>query len=125
MKKMQKKQLLVDPCVFYKLDANGELVLMVSVTVDDCAVTGLPKEIEWFMNNLETRFKITEGGFLTKHLGIDYRWGVLDNGKAYAKATMDKKIANILKVYEEHVGKEAKIYNTPGKLNEYLCCFIE
>jgi len=100
MKKMEMKQSLADPCVFYKLDANGELELMVSGTVDDCAVTGLPKDIKWFMDNLETRFKITKGGLLTKHLGIDYEWGVIDNGKSYAKATMDKKIANIIKVYE-------------------------
>ena len=120
MKKMEMKQSLADPCVFYKLDANGELLLMVSVTVDDCAVTGLPNDIEWFMTNLETRFKITKGGLLSKHLGIDYEWGVLPNGKAFAKATMDKKIKNIIKVYEEHIGREAKIYDTPGKPNEYL-----
>jgi len=47
MKKMKMKQSLADPCVFYKLDANDELELMVSVTVDNCAVTGLPKNIEW------------------------------------------------------------------------------
>jgi hypothetical protein len=76
MKKMEMKQSLADPCVFYKLDANGELLLMVSVTVDDCAVTGLPNYIEWFMTNLESRFKITKGGLLSKHLGIDYEWGV-------------------------------------------------
>jgi len=63
---------------------------------------------------------LTKGGLLTKHLGIDYEWGMLDNAKAYAKATMDKKIANIVRVYEEHIGKEAKIYDTPRKPNEYL-----
>jgi len=120
MKNMKMKQSLADPCVFYKLDANDELELMVSVTVDDCAVTGLPTNIEWFMENLETRFKITKGRLLMKHLGIDYEWGVLDNGKAYSKATMDKKITNIIRVYEEHIGEEVKIYDTPGKLNEYL-----
>jgi len=55
-----------------------------------------------------------------KHLGIYYEWGVLDNGKAHSKATMDKKIANIIRVYEEHIGEEVKIYDTPGKPNEYL-----
>ena len=77
---------------------------MVSVTVDDCAVTGLTKDIEWFMENLETRYKITKGGLLTNYLGIDYEWGLQDNGKAYS----NKKIVNIVRVYEEHIGKEAK-----------------
>jgi len=33
---------------------------------------------------------------------------------------MDKKIANIIRIYEEHIGEEVKIYDTPGKPNEYL-----
>ena len=115
MKKMEKKQSLADPCVFYKLDANDELLLMVSVTVNDCAVTGLPNDIKWFITNLETCFKITKGRLLSKHLGIDYEWGVLPNGKAFVKATMDKKIKNIIKVYEEHIRREEKIYDMPGK----------
>ena len=43
---------------------------MVSVTVDDCAVTGMESEIEWFMNGIEKRFKITRDGNLSKHLGV-------------------------------------------------------
>ena len=35
------KQLQADPCVFCKLDEKNELMLMISVTIDDCAVTGL------------------------------------------------------------------------------------
>ena len=64
MKKMEKKQSLADPCVFYKLDANDELLLMVSVTVNDCAVTGLPNDIKWFITNLETsRNRLRMGSF--------------------------------------------------------------
>ena len=65
-----------DPCIFYKLNGRKELLLLSSVTVDDCAVTSLPKDIEWFMEELTKRFKITRGGILKKHLGVDYRWGI-------------------------------------------------
>ena len=41
---------------------------MASVTVNDCAGTGLETNIKWFMDKLERRFKITCGGLLTKHL---------------------------------------------------------
>ena len=56
---MKMLQSLADPCVFYKFDEKDELMLIVSVTVDDCAVTGQETDIEWFMKELEGRFKIT------------------------------------------------------------------
>ena len=117
---MNMKQSQADPCVFYKLDEDGELVLMVSVTVDDCAVTGMESDINWFMDELEKRFKITRGGILRKHLGVDYEWGVQDDGKAFCKATMDKKVNTTIAQYEKYIGKEAKVYDSPGKPHEYL-----
>jgi hypothetical protein len=114
------KQSQADPCVFFKLDEKEELKLLVSVTVDDCAITGLVKDIEWYTNELEKRFNITKGGILKKHLGIDYEWGILPNGKAYCKATMEKKVKATIEQYEEHIGKEAKIFSSPGKPHEYL-----
>ena len=120
VRSMKMKQSLADPCVFYKLNKNNELELIVSVTVDDCAVTGMEEDRKWFMNKLEERFKITRGGLLKKHLGVDYEWGVFRNGKAYCKATMDKKVDAIVDNYEKHINGEAKIYDTPGKPHEYL-----
>ena len=46
-------------CIFYNLDKNDKLEIMVGVTVDDCVVTGLPLNIKWFMKGLEGRFEIT------------------------------------------------------------------
>ena len=117
--KMQQSQ--ADPCVFYKHDENDELMLMVSVTVDDCAITGLETNIKWFMDELEKRFKITRGGIIKKHLGVSYEWGIREeDGKAFCEATMDKKVKATIQQYEEHIGKEAKIYDSPGKPHEYL-----
>ena len=81
-----------NPCVFYKHDEKDELILMVSIMVDDCAVTGLETNIDWFMNEIERRFKIARGGLLKKHLGVDYEWGTRDDDKAFCKATMVKKV---------------------------------
>ena len=33
---------------------------------------------------------------------------------------MDKKVNALVEAYEKHIGKEAKIYETPGKPHEYL-----
>ena len=118
--KMGMTQSLADPCVFYKLDEEKKLKIYVSVTVDDCAVTGLSKDIEEFMKGLEGRFKITRGGILKKHLGVSYEWGVNDNGQAYCKATMEKKINALVADYEAFIGKPVKTYDTPGKPHEYL-----
>ena len=119
-KDMNMKQSLADPCVFYRLDETEKLDLLVTVTVDDCAITGLEEHIEWFMDNVEKRFKITRGGILSKHLGVIYEWGKLENGKMFCKATMDKKVDGIVKSYEEYIKGKVKEYETPGKPHEYL-----
>ena len=103
--KIKMTQSLSDPCVFFMLDENKNLKLFISVTVDDFAVTGLPKEIETFMKGLEGRFKITRGGILKRHLGVDYEWGFNDVGKVYCKATMDKKVNTLVKDYKSFIGK--------------------
>ena len=109
---MKMIQLQADPCVFYKHDEKGELMLMVKVTVDDdCAVTGLETDIQCFMDELERRFKITCSGLLTKYLRVSYEWGIKEDGKAFCEATMDKKLKATVQQYEDHIGKEAKIYD--------------
>ena len=43
---MKMKQSFTDPCVFYKLNNQNKLMLLVSVAVDDCTVTGLELDIK-------------------------------------------------------------------------------
>ena len=117
---MKMKQSLTDPCVFFKHDDQDKLMLMVSVTVDDCAVTGMESDIEWFMTELEKQFKITRGGLLKKHLGVDYEWSVNADGKMMCKATMDKKVEAMIAKYEAYIGRAAKVYDSPGKPHDYL-----
>ena len=54
--KMQQSQ--VDPCLLYLLE-DCELRLIVTITVDDCAISGQPADVKWFMDGLESRFNIT------------------------------------------------------------------
>ena len=119
-KGMNMHQSLADPCVFLKFDNENKLILIVSVTVDDCAVTGPNDEIEWFMNGVEKRFKITRDGEISKHLGVFYEWKRNENGKMTCTARMDKKIKSIVESYEKYIGKEVKSYATPGTPGEYL-----
>ena len=114
------EQSKVDPCLLF-LHRNNALKLIVTVTVDDCAVSGLPADIKWFMDGLESRFNLTRGGELKKHLGVDYVWGFDEvKGKHFVKATMDKKVMATIKQLEKFLGKEIKIKPSPGKPNEYL-----
>ena len=72
------------------------------------------------MDNVEKRFNITREGEISKRLGVIYEWGETENGKNYCKATMDKKVTAIIESYEQYIGKEAKVYSTPGTPNENL-----
>ena len=117
---MNMKQSDVDPCLFY-LHKDDKLKLIVTVIVDDCAVSGLPEDIKWFMDGLESRFKITRGGKLKKHLGVDYVWGYdEEKQKHYVKATMDKKVQASIEQLEKFLKREIKVKPSPGKPNEYL-----
>ena len=116
---MNMNQSKADPCLFY-LMKNDKLTLIVTITVDDSAISGLPSDIKWFMNGLEKRFKITRDGEIKKHLGIDYEWGITDKGKHFVKATMSNKIEEIVANFENYLGRKIKIYASPGKPSEYL-----
>lgn len=117
---MNMKQSRSDPCVFFKLNEDDELILMVSVTVDDCAITGTNENIEWFMDGVEERFNITRDDVISKHLGVKYEWGTREDGMAFCKATMDKKVNATVDYYEKYIGKPVKEYSTPGVPNENL-----
>ena len=56
----------------YTLDDNEELMLLVSVIVDDCVVIGMEQNIEWFMTELEKLFKMTKGAILVLTMTGEY-----------------------------------------------------
>jgi len=104
----------VDPCIFYlKQDGSKVPKLIVDITVDDCAVAGHQSNVDWFMDELKKRFKITTGGRLKKHLGIDYKWIKDDEGMTSIVATMEKRVKDIIKSYEDASGLIAKEVDSP------------
>lgn len=107
-------QSLADPCVLYKRNDDGSPQLIVTLTVDDCAIAGKQEHIDWFMDMVAARFKITRGGRLKKHLGVDYVWKKDEKGETTVEATMDAKANNIVDDYEAYIGREVKICESPG-----------
>ena len=57
---------------FYTLNEDGNLILMGSVAVYECAVTCMESEIKCFMNGIESILKITRDKNLMNHLGVKY-----------------------------------------------------
>ena len=82
---LQLKQSKTDPCVFYKLDFNNNLILIVSVTVDDCGITGKNKDIDWFMDGLEKNLKLQEMEFYPSI------WEYITNGVRLLKVNITVK----------------------------------
>ena len=108
-----------DPCVFYKKDEKGKPVLVVAITVDDCAVAGHPNSINWLMNKIEGRFNITRGGKLRKHLGADYKWKMDEDQCPYIGVWMERKRQDIIDSFKKIKRKMCKTRKTlasPGSV---------
>jgi hypothetical protein len=109
------EQSRADPCVFYKKDQEGKLVLATAGHVDDNYVVGTKDARIWYKSMLGTRFKYTEEGILRKLLGVWYeKKQDPETGEYYLVATMPKMVRDIIDQYEKHVQKEAKLYETLG-----------
>ena len=50
---MNMVQSATDPCLFFEFNDDKKLILIVIVTVDDCAVTGLETNIKWIIDSVE------------------------------------------------------------------------
>lgn len=114
------KQSNSDPCLLFKRNEKNELSLIVTTTVDDCAISGTNEDIEKLMDEVQQRFKITREGEIKKHLGAIYEWKINEEGKHICECTMDKKVADLIKKYEDFAKKPAKTYASPGKPGENL-----
>ena len=95
-------------------------MLFVSVDADDCAVTGIESNINYFLTESQKRFNVTNRGLLKKYLGDDYKWDIKSGSKAFCKATMCKKVVFSIRKHEGHVNREAKVFDSLGKPHDYL-----
>lgn len=112
-------QSLADPCIWYKHDEKGSLLLVIAVYVDDCIITGKKADIEAFKADIQRRFKISDLGPIKKHLGVWYEKFSGDDGE-YFLLTMKKYQNDIVSDWERITGRKAKPAKTPGFPGESL-----
>jgi hypothetical protein len=105
----------VDPCVFYILDKNGKLEIVMAIHVDDCPICGKLEAVNCLKEIIKTRFSIKDEGRMSKHLGVYYEW--LDDGSL--KIHQDGYIKDIIQLYEELYGVP-KSFETPGYPGDFL-----
>ena len=94
--------------------------MVTAITVDDCLMGGHPDELDIFMSDIEKEFNIVKEMEIRKHLGITYEFKRDENGDMCAICTMKAKVDDIVKSYEDFIGKPAKQYASPGAPNSVL-----
>ena len=102
----------VDPCLFL-LKTDEKVEALVIVYVDDAAIGGDAKVVDWIKTQIAIRFNITDLGELTKHLGVWYHKGVDEEGR-YMMLSMDDFARQLIKEHEEHQGKQCRTFATPA-----------
>jgi len=76
------KQSDSDPCIFFKLDQNGKLVIIISTYVDDSLIGGWKNWVKQFYQEFSKYLKIGRLGKLKKHLGVWWEWQVRTQRKS-------------------------------------------
>ena len=103
----------IDPCVFFKHDDTGHLILMLCCHIDDTTISGYQNDVKEFLDEFETHLAIERLGQVRKHLGVWYEWKRDDEG-IYVVASMNKMVDEIDEAFQEATGKRAKFAKTPG-----------
>jgi hypothetical protein len=75
LKELGIMQSQMDPCVFYRLDENKKLDIIIACHVDDSIICGPKKIINLFMDKFEQHLKIERLGKMKEHLGISGGYG--------------------------------------------------
>ena len=66
------------------------------------------------MEKVEKYFKISIDNNLERHLRVDYKFFRDDKNEIYLEATMEKKVNDIIKFFEDVPDENVTIYETPG-----------
>ena len=118
-KELKMKQSKADPCVFYK-QVNGRTTLIMGITVDDSLLIGDKHEVEWIKAAIQKRFKITDLGKLSKHLGVRYDFMTDENGDQKIDAHMNDYEEEMIKKQEDYRGTTLKEEETPALQGTFL-----
>ena len=118
LRRMGMMQSKTDPCVWYKVK-DDKLWLIVAVYVDDIVYSGDEEARQWFKNEVQKRFKITDLGKLKKHLGVWYEKKRDEKGPYY-QLTMQKYQSDLISDWKARTGREPRRAATPGYPGECL-----
>ena len=108
------QQSIVDPCLLFKKNKNGELILLIAVYVDDVLIAGEKEDNDTFKTEIKKTCKITELGDLKRYLGIWFEWIKSESGERSIKLHIDDMAIKIVKEYEKLMGNTLKEWSTPG-----------
>jgi hypothetical protein len=74
-------------------------------------------EIQWCKEKLVIKFNITEMGSIKKHLGINYKWDIDEDGNRMLIASMRSMADEIVAKFRMVTGRDPELAMTPGKPN--------
>jgi hypothetical protein len=103
----------VDPCMLYKKDNKGDLVLLLVFHIDDAYVTGRPAEVKKMLAHLKASVEVLEFGQMDEHLGVKYSLEK-DNIGWYYECKMDKYVSKTVAEYEQDMKIKLRNHPTPA-----------
>ncbi|GKY94003.1 hypothetical protein MPSEU_000367100 [Mayamaea pseudoterrestris] len=103
-----------DPCMFFKRSPDGTLLLLVTIYVDDAAVSGVPREVEELKRKVKEYVDIKDLGPIRKHLGIHYKL-LRDKVGVYYECTMTTYKNDIISEFKRYTNQTTlKDVQTPA-----------
>ena len=102
-----------DPCVLYKRNAEGKLLALIVLYIDDAVVCGDPEMVKRIKTHLKSKVDILDIGRMDTHLGVDYELKKDEHGWYY-ECSMRKYVVDAVKEFENHIGTELKDFRTPA-----------
>jgi len=102
----------IDKCLFGKYNKNNKLICLLTLYVVDILITGIKNEINYTVNKLKDKYKISKDSNETKIIWINI-YKISDNYKI-------NQIDYINKIIEKYNMKKTKQIKTPcRKITEY------
>jgi hypothetical protein len=105
----------VDPCVLYKKDKDGKLILLLVFHIDNAYCTGLPSEVAKMMAHLKKSVEVLEISCMQDHLGVSYSLWRDEIGWYYTyECEMSKYIKKTIAEYKHDMKKTLLEHPTPA-----------
>jgi hypothetical protein len=109
----QLQQYTTDPCIFYRLDDGGKVVLLMAAYIDDEILAGKRYAIEDVKRGLREHVPTSDLGLLRRHLGVYFTKSEDEEGPYY-ETEMKDFVKDTMAIYENLIGKAATVFPSPG-----------